>query len=224
MLTLGILETTSSTYEKISQEFETEQYHLKKIEHKEQVKNVDGLIIPLEMKEQLGQAVEWLVACQQFSAVFIWVISNDFLDYEESILLDLGVNAVIKTEEKEFLLKKIVKNTFKRIENSKPYRNNNSSEFSLNDENQSIIVKGDEQLLTVTEFRVMKFLYKNKNKTISYDEIMPYMWPGTSSENIYKLTNIIFHIRKKLNKNAPCSIKTIRSIGYRLELENECSE
>lgn len=224
MLTLGILETTSSMYEKISQEFETEQYHLKKIEHKEQIKSVDGLIIPLEMKEQLGQAVEWLVACQQFSTVFIWVISNVFLDYEESILLDLGVNAVIKTEEKEFLLKKIVKNTFKRIENSKPYRNDTSSVFSLNDENQSIIVKGDEQLLTVTEFRVMKFLYKNKNKTISYDEIMTYMWPDTSSENIYKLTNIIFHIRKKLNKNALCSIKTIRSIGYRLELENECSE
>lgn len=216
MLTLGILETTSAMYQEISKEFETEPYALKKIVQKEQVKSIDGLILPLEMKEDFVQVVEWLVACQQFPTVFVWVVTTNLIDFQESVFLDLGVNAVIRSEENEYVLKKIINNTFKRIENNTLYSHNNSPDFLLNDENQLITVRGEEQTLTRLEFKILKYLYKNKNQTVSYDKLMQYVWPKNPSEKLYRLSNTIFHLRKKINNNAQLDIKNVRSRGYRL--------
>ncbi|WP_429948758.1 hypothetical protein IGJ55_002754 [Enterococcus sp. AZ170] len=217
MLTLGIIDNKKSN-EQLKLQFQAEPYCLTNIKTKKQLAQLNGLIVSMDMKEDLSQVIEWIIACQKVPTVFIWVFSKVLLDYEENILLELGVNDVIMTEKRQPVLTKVVKNTFKRLE--EPFLlEPESPPKLLNEKNQSIQVNGKEQGLTRKEFQLMRLLCENQNTTVTYEQLMYQLWPETEKVDILRLANIVFHIRNKSKESDVFTIKTVRSKGYMLAMK-----
>ncbi len=66
------------------------------------------------------------------------------------------------------------------------------------------------------EKRLLHILLKHKNRTVSNQKIIEYVWEGEVKEN-YPLRQLINEIRKKFDKDY---IKTVVGIGYRFEYED----
>lgn len=86
------------------------------------------------------------------------------------------------------------------------------------------VKRGDEQLsLSLKEFDLLAVLCKNKNKALSKDKLIADVWGVFSCVEPSTLTVHIRWLREKLENNPskPEYIKTVRGVGYMLEVSNE---
>lgn len=94
-----------------------------------------------------------------------------------------------------------------------------TGELILDDETKKVTSEGKEIKLTATEFKILKFLMKNKGKVYSIPEIYENVW----KEESYGAENIIaVHIRNirekiEINPKEPKYLKVIWGIGYKIE-------
>ena len=101
-----------------------------------------------------------------------------------------------------------------------------TSETIVYDETKNEIRKGDLILsdgLTALEFRLLKFLLENPNKTIERTEIINAIWKETASTagvTDQALDQLIFRLRKKIedDPNNPILLQTIKGRGFRFVL------
>lgn len=95
-----------------------------------------------------------------------------------------------------------------------------TGELILDDETKKVTSEGKEIKLTATEFKILKFLMKNKGKVYSIPEIYENVWKEESygAENIIAVH--IRHIREKIeiNPKEPKYLKVIWGIGYKIEV------
>lgn len=79
---------------------------------------------------------------------------------------------------------------------------------------------GTELEMTETEYKILRYLVLNKNKTITRIALAEHIW-GNKIDDRFSLDFINSHIkniRKKLAEhNAPDCIKTVYGVGYKLE-------
>ena len=94
-----------------------------------------------------------------------------------------------------------------------------TGELVLDDETKKEKSEAKEIKLTATEFKILKFLMKNKGKVYSIPEIYENVWKEESygAENIIAVH--IRHIREKIeiNPKEPKYLKVIWGIGYKIE-------
>ena len=94
-----------------------------------------------------------------------------------------------------------------------------TGELILDDETKKVTSEGKEIKLTATEFKILKFLMKNKGKVYSIPEIYENVWKEESygAENIIAVH--IRHIREKIeiNPKEPKYLKVIWGLGYKIE-------
>lgn len=86
----------------------------------------------------------------------------------------------------------------------------------VDDNKLKIFLKGKEIYLSSTEYQLLLILIKNKNATVTRQQLLKSLWDDNGnfvSDNT--LTVTVKRLREKL-ENPPC-IKTIRSFGYRME-------
>ena len=97
-----------------------------------------------------------------------------------------------------------------------------NQKLELIERNNSVFLGGEKEvLLTHIEFRVLNTLYDHPKVTVSYEELYASVWKDNRVEDkSYRLSNIIFHLRKKMGvvPNTPEFIKTVRSKGYMLDI------
>jgi two-component system response regulator VanR len=79
---------------------------------------------------------------------------------------------------------------------------------------------GEELTLTLKEFEILMLFVQNKDKTLSHDTILSRVWGYDFDGGESTVHTHIKNLRAKLPENI---IKTIRGVGYRLELSNEKS-
>lgn len=82
-----------------------------------------------------------------------------------------------------------------------------------------VFVDGNEVKLKSKEFRVLQFLYDNKNTVVTKEELFQQIW----GDEFFSDGTLNVHIRKirekiEKNPNEPSYIKTIWGTGYMLEL------
>ncbi|MBO0423069.1 winged helix-turn-helix domain-containing protein [Enterococcus plantarum] len=219
MLTLGILEINSSKHQLLEQQLESQTYRVVKVENKDQLNQIDGLILSMDKKEQMNLVIDWLLLCQKSPSVFVWVFSTIPLDYEENILFTLGANGVVMTKDEMHYLTHLVNNTFNRLERSSINPEDQSMNQVINEKNQTVLVNGVEQALTKKEYLLFSLLYEHSGTTLLYEELMEKIWLNQPKENIFLLANSVFRLRNKLNGSNDFEIKTIRSKGYMLKIK-----
>lgn len=191
-----------------------------KVEKKEQIEKIDGLVLTMDEKKEMGFIVDWLLTCQKSPSIFVWVFSAVALEYEEDILLGLGANDVVMTKSRESNLIQVVKNTFVRLEQSNKLRKKKGTYSIINEKNRSVLVNGVEKVLTRKEYQSFLLLYKSKNSVVSYEELLDQLYPNNNKREIYRIANIIFHLREKIKEDDHYTINTVRSKGYILQLKD----
>ena len=87
------------------------------------------------------------------------------------------------------------------------------------DTSQKKAFRGERRLnLGPTEFKILFFLLKNKQKVFSREQILNKIWPNQVNVEIRTVDVHIRRLRKELNKNGEKDlIRTVRSAGYSID-------
>ena len=85
------------------------------------------------------------------------------------------------------------------------------------DLNRRTVICGTEEIdLSVSEYELLLYLLQNKGKTVTREKILEQVWDVNGNYvNDHTLTVTMKRLRDKLHQ-PPC-LKTIRSVGYRME-------
>lgn len=78
--------------------------------------------------------------------------------------------------------------------------------------------KGKEVSLSHKEFEILKFLWEQRNKTVSRDDLLNKVWGYEETPSTRTVDNFIVRLRQKTEKdpNHPQIILTVHGIGYKL--------
>lgn len=91
-------------------------------------------------------------------------------------------------------------------------------QLELNESEYKVTAEGITIELFPKEFTLFQFLYKNRGRTFSREQLLDKVWPleypveRTVDDHIYRL-------RKKLGKLQDLDIKTVRGFGYSLTMQ-----
>ena len=220
MSDLGILSDEGKFPTELFSVLQSFTYQLIHVKEKEQFENLDGLIIFLTNEKGVSEAIDWLLFSKKQANVFVWIISQDLLNREQTILFELGANDVLSLSEGTEKLPYIIRNTFNRTKQQQIETKSNYPHSFLNDKNQTIIIDEKEVSLTRTEFKFFKLLFDRVNTTVTYEEVFQTIWPNSSDIQPLRIANVVFHLREKIKESKNISIKTTRSIGYLLKINN----
>ncbi len=149
----------------------------------------------------------------------ILFISARQSDDDVLIALNIGGDDYIKKPYSLSVLLAKVKVILKRIDQAQNGSKVKQTGLFLDSDAMKVYVDGEEVRLKTKEFRLLYYLYKNKNKVIPKAELFQQVWgdeffsDGTLNVHIRK-------IREKIEKDPkqPKYIKTIWGTGYMMEL------
>lgn len=85
---------------------------------------------------------------------------------------------------------------------------------------RKVLIHGDEVRLSAREFELLVYLMRHPNQVLSREQLLSGVWgydhdPGTNVVEVY-----IGYLRRKLGTpDRPAPIETVRSVGYRLQVD-----
>jgi DNA-binding response OmpR family regulator len=90
--------------------------------------------------------------------------------------------------------------------------------IEVNFASYSATVDGDSVQMSHKEFEILHYLWENKNKTVSRDELLQKIWGYEESPTTRTVDNFILKLRQKIeiDFNTPKIILTVHGIGYKL--------
>ncbi|EOL50467.1 winged helix-turn-helix domain-containing protein [Enterococcus caccae] len=215
---IGVVTLEKENSQAIHQLLNESNYIAVKISDKSQIKDLDGIILDVGKDNCFSQVCEWLIHCQIAPQVFIWVILPNINIREINMYLHLGMNGCMLEENETNELPLMLKNTFSRIFSGYPEEEKKKREgIVLNDTNMCAVINGGKEIpLTRSEYQILQILYKQKGSTVSYQTIYETLWNKQANDDLYRVANLIFHLRKKLGMQGEQYIQTVRTKGYRL--------
>lgn len=71
--------------------------------------------------------------------------------------------------------------------------------------------------LTPTEYRLLLFLMKNAGRVLTRWQILDHVWDYSFEGEATIVESYVSQLRRKIDTSPPTMIRTIRSVGYRLE-------
>ena len=161
--------------------------------------NADLILLDINLPFSDGKFI--LSEIRKVSDVPIMMITSMNNDIDELISLNYGADHyVTKPFNIQILLAKIT-GLLKRSNNSNiNLEKINCGKFILNI-SQSMIEKDDKKVeLTKNELRILHFLVKNRNKIVSREDIMEYLWESESFIDDNTLTVNMKRLRNKLEE------------------------
>lgn len=188
--------------------------------------NYNGIVINEYHIKNIGLICELILSLKKKTDIFIWVISKRENKMNHIVYLQLGADGIIDPETDTEESKLLMINTFNRYsrmslnDSEQISKSEGNTELQLRPCNFSVLMNGEEISLTKLEFKTIEFLQTQKGVAVSYEEIYKNVWENDGNDKQYRVSNLIFHLRQKIEKDAahPNYIKTVRSKGYKLTL------
>ena len=190
------------------------------------LEQIDLLLYIEESSSQIGIICEELILLKDKLNFLSWIWTKEDNRMNRLVYLNLGADYVIYSDmnQAEWLL--IMTNAIKRNQKYKSDQKlnlkNENKKLELIEKNNSVLLGGKKEvILTCIEYRVLSTLFDHPRVAVSYEELYDSVWKDNNAEDkSYRLSNIIFHLRKKMEviPNSPEFIKTIRSKGYMLDI------
>ncbi len=121
---------------------------------------------------------------------------------------------VVKPFEMEVLLSRIKALLRRTGDISKQYLSCGS--ISLDRQKMTVYSQAEEVNLSPSEYQLLLYLLQNKGKTVTRTKLLEEIWDSSGNYvNDNTLTVTMKRLREKLHQ--PACLKTVRSIGYRME-------
>ncbi len=88
----------------------------------------------------------------------------------------------------------------------------------VNFKTYTAVVSGTEVAMSHKEYEILKYLWQNKNNTVSRDSLLNDIWGYEESPTTRTVDNFILKLRQKVESdpNHPKIILTVHGIGYKL--------
>lgn len=181
-----------------------------------QTNDIDGILIFNEDPAKFSEVCDLILKIKRQINCLIWTISKEKNTISNIVYLQLGVNGNFCEQESIDEYRLIVLNAMKNRNYFKKKSEKNSL-LVLDKSNREIIIDGNNHVgLTKLEYKLIKLLMENPNRTLTYKELYESIWNKPFKQSTYRVSNLIFHLRSKIetDKMHPKYIKTIRSKGY----------
>ena len=182
--------------------------------------NPDLVLLDISLPNADGQYI--LKNLRKKSNVPVIIITSRANELDELVSINYGADHyVTKPFNIQILLAKI--NTLLKRSSSQNLQDKiNAKDFIVNISCSKVIKEGKEIELTKNELRILKFLCENRNKIVSREEIMNYLWDSENFIDDNTLTVNIARLRNKLEElNLKELLETKRGQGYILKYGGE---
>lgn len=235
MYNIGILPTNNQNNNTYTKQLSKATYKLHSFTEEEMLSEapkMDALIIEESLTNGLTHTCELILELRRRFNALIWIVSKNLTRTSKIVYLQLGADGVIddEHEQEESILQ--LSNILNRVKSEKIslnepiYKEKLENSLALLPSNLSIVLNGEIEIgLTRLEFQTIAFLLDHSGTAVTYKEIYNNVWKDKFEDpqdgnKQYRVSNLIFHLRKKLEKDQaqPQYIKTIRSKGYMLVL------
>ncbi|MGX7149919.1 winged helix-turn-helix domain-containing protein [Enterococcus ureasiticus] len=208
---------------------ESTDYSIIDLANKQLVQDLDIILIQENTSKELKDICEQILILKAETNALIWVLSTNFNQINRVIYLQLGADLVIDLEQEKtecFILQ--LKNTLNRLQKNEPLidaaectEQKSNSKLELYPDCLRVSI-GDQKNIQLTplEFSTLAILKKHEGELLTYETLFHAIWGDLNEDKQYRVNNLVFHLRKKIEKNTknPVFIKTIRSRGYMLVL------
>ena len=178
--------------------------------------NPDLLLLDINLPDADGEYI--LKEIRKKSNVPIIIVTSRDNEIDELISINYGADHYITKPFNIQILLARINSLLKRSSIEIAKDTINAGDFSINLA-KSTIIKNDKEIeLTKNEIKIIKFLAENKNKIVSREEIMNYLWETDSFIDDNTLTVNITRLRNKLDElELKEHLETKRGQGYILK-------
>ncbi|MBP1047683.1 response regulator transcription factor [Enterococcus sp. BWM-S5] len=199
----------------------------------QKISELDAIIIRENPDEDTARTCSILLKLKEKSDAYVWVFSSNTQKLMRTVYLQLGALGVVSEECDESELQLIISNSLNRRSEWLVEKESDAVAASAIDDHEeledgrieliprnfAVKVDGKKEIpLTRLEYKMMEILHANKNNTVTYEELSEEVWSETFKNKTYRIANLIFHLREKIEDNSVnhAVIRTIRSKGYML--------
>ncbi|MBO0441099.1 DNA-binding response regulator [Candidatus Enterococcus ikei] len=224
MLSLGKTAETRLDIEEIKQKHTI----IELTEELEWLETLDAVILLEENISNLSGICELISKIKKRSTCYIWVMTATENSVGKLVYLQLGADEVFDLNRQVKEIEFIMENSLRRVndllaqESVTSKSHSNDELLKLISNNSSVLIEGNQEIvLTKLEFQMLELLLQNLGTAVSYETIYQTLWRADTVENKqYRIANVVYHLRKKIEKNVkkPIFIKTVRSKGYMLNI------
>jgi two-component system, OmpR family, response regulator len=93
------------------------------------------------------------------------------------------------------------------------------ADLVLDEASMRVTRGGDAVSLSPTEFKLLRFLLRNREQVVSKGQILDHVWEYDFDGNASVVENYISYLRKKIDDREPKLLHTVRGFGYVLRTE-----
>ncbi|EOH92902.1 hypothetical protein UAW_02943 [Enterococcus haemoperoxidus ATCC BAA-382] len=172
---------------------------------------------------QLADICNVYMKILEYNSCPVWIYKEECNENDRLLLYNIGAISVFSEEMYQEEIVKAIHNGLVLLQNIRGNKNkeknqkNNEKNFKLINENLCVLLDNKTPIyLTKKEYKTLSILYAASPKAVSYKELYEQIWGLPYDEKNYRIANIIFHLRLKLEKDvsSPKIVKTVRSNGY----------
>src|ERR1700737_2354171 len=91
-------------------------------------------------------------------------------------------------------------------------------DLELDEETREVLRGGEAIELTTTEYRLLRYLMLNPRRVLTRAQLLDHVWNYDFGGDGRVLETYISYLRKKLDAHGPPLIKTVRGVGYALQV------
>jgi two-component system OmpR family response regulator len=91
-------------------------------------------------------------------------------------------------------------------------------DLELDEETREVLRGGQAIELTTTEYRLLRYLMLNPRRVLTRAQLLDHVWNYDFGGDGRVLETYISYLRKKLDAHGPPLIKTVRGVGYALQV------
>ena len=174
------------------------------------------IIMDVMMPEMDGiEAVEAIRKTPELNDVIITFLTARAEDYSQVAGFDVGADDYITKPIKPKVLVSKVKALLRRLKDEKPQDTISLSGIEISREEYKIIKDGEEIVLPKKEFELLYLLASKPGKVFKREEILSKVW---GNDVVVGGRTIDVHIRKLREKIGEEMFKTIKGVGYKIEI------
>lgn len=178
-------------------------------------KTFDLILLDIRMPNMDGyEMISEIKAISDIPVIFLTALDEV---YDEVKGLDLGADDYIRKPFSYEVLIARVKSCHRKYSKSKP-ETVDVGELRIDFTNRQIYIRGENVNLTSKEFDLFELLYNNKDITFDRSKILDRVWGYDYYGYPRTVDTHVKTLRAKLGDYSPI-IKTIRGLGYKIELD-----